>query len=90
MNAMTGPDYTVYPFSTPNQRDYYQLLSIYLDAVFRPLLRDLDFCQEGWRLEHEVCYVIFNDSVLSKTLQKINFQTVLNKILILLGKSGIY
>jgi len=54
MNAMTGPDYTVYPFSTPNQRDYHQLLSIYLDAVFRPLLRDMDFSQEGWRLEHEV------------------------------------
>jgi presequence protease len=54
MNAMTGPDYTVYPFSTPNQRDYNQLLSIYLDAVFKPLLRDMDFSQEGWRLEHEV------------------------------------
>ncbi|XP_065339085.1 presequence protease, mitochondrial [Cloeon dipterum] len=54
MNAMTGPDYTVYPFSTPNQKDYEQLLSVYADAVFRPLLRDLDFCQEGWRLEHEV------------------------------------
>ncbi|KAF4519114.1 hypothetical protein B566_EDAN010536 [Ephemera danica] len=54
MNAMTGPDYTVYPFSTPNERDYKHLLSVYLDAVFRPLLRDLDFSQEGWRLEHEI------------------------------------
>jgi Zn-dependent M16 (insulinase) family peptidase len=54
MNAMTGPDYTVYPFSTPNERDYQHLLSVYLDAVFCPLLRDLDFLQEGWRLEHEV------------------------------------
>ncbi|XP_059470256.1 presequence protease, mitochondrial [Neocloeon triangulifer] len=54
MNAMTGPDFTVYPFSSPNQKDFHQLLSIYLDAVFKPLLRDMDFSQEGWRLEHEV------------------------------------
>lgn len=29
------------------------LMSVYMDAVFKPLLRELDFRQEGWRLEHE-------------------------------------
>jgi Zn-dependent M16 (insulinase) family peptidase len=53
MNAMTGPDYTLYPFSTCNQQDYYNLMSVYLDSAFRPLLRELDFLQEGWRLEPE-------------------------------------
>ena len=53
MNAMTGPDYTLYPFSTPNERDYYNLMSVYLDAVFRPNLNKHDFRQEGWRLEPE-------------------------------------
>ena len=53
MNAMTGPDYTLYPFSTPNERDYYNLMSVYLDAVFRPNLNKNDFRQEGWRLEPE-------------------------------------
>ena len=53
MNAMTGPDYTLYPFSTPNERDYYNLMSVYLDAVFRPNLNRNDFRQEGWRLEPE-------------------------------------
>ena len=53
MNAMTGPDYTLYPFSTPNERDYYNLMSVYLDAVFRPSLKQSDFRQEGWRLEPE-------------------------------------
>ena len=38
MNAMTGPDYTLYPFATQNKQDFYNLLSVYLDAVFNPLL----------------------------------------------------
>lgn len=53
MNAMTGPDYTMYPFSTQNLKDYRNLQSVYLDSVFKPLLKELDFKQEGWRLEHE-------------------------------------
>uniref|UniRef100_A0A8C5XKD5 Presequence protease, mitochondrial n=1 Tax=Microcebus murinus TaxID=30608 RepID=A0A8C5XKD5_MICMU len=53
MNAFTASDYTLYPFSTQNPRDFQNLLSVYLDAVFFPRLRELDFWQEGWRLEHE-------------------------------------
>lgn len=52
MNAMTGPDYTLYPFSSTNEKDYRNLQQIYLDAVFKPHLRYIDFLQEGWRLEH--------------------------------------
>lgn len=51
MNAMTGPDYTLYPFSSTNETDYRNLQKIYLDAVFKPNLKLLDFLQEGWRLE---------------------------------------
>lgn len=53
MNAMTGPDYTMFPFATQNIQDYRNLMSVYLDAVFNPQLRESDFRQEGWRLEHE-------------------------------------
>ena len=53
MNAMTGPDYTLYPFSTCNEQDYKNLMRVYLDSVFFPLLREIDFIQEGWRLEPE-------------------------------------
>ena len=53
MNAMTGSDYTLYPFCTQNPKDFYNLLSVYLDAVFKPKLGRQDFRQEGWRLEHE-------------------------------------
>ncbi|XP_053675504.1 presequence protease, mitochondrial [Anopheles nili] len=52
MNAMTGPDYTLYPFSSTNETDYRNLQAIYMDAAFRPNLKYLDFLQEGWRLEH--------------------------------------
>jgi len=36
-------DWTMYPFSTQNYQDYQNLMSVYLDAVFFPLLRHLDF-----------------------------------------------
>jgi Zn-dependent M16 (insulinase) family peptidase len=51
MNAITGSDYTIYPFATQNRTDFYNMLSVYLDAVFKPLLTEHDFMQEGWRLE---------------------------------------
>ncbi|KAJ1902833.1 Mitochondrial presequence protease, partial [Coemansia sp. S17] len=51
MNAWTAHDYTQYPFSTQNAKDYENLQNVYLDAVFQPSLREVDFRQEGWRLE---------------------------------------
>lgn len=53
MNAWTGPDFTSYPFSSANKKDFYNLLSVYGESVFKPLLRKTDFMQEGWRLELE-------------------------------------
>jgi len=41
----------MYPFTTRNERDFMNLLSVYVDAAFFPLLRRLDFMQEGHRLE---------------------------------------
>ncbi|MBW1777625.1 MAG: insulinase family protein, partial [Deltaproteobacteria bacterium] len=53
MNAFTAPDATLYPFSTQNRKDYYNLMDVYLDAVFYPRLDPLSFQQEGHRLEAE-------------------------------------
>ncbi|OLL24897.1 Mitochondrial presequence protease [Neolecta irregularis DAH-3] len=53
MNAMTASDHTFYPFATTNAVDYANLQDVYLDSVFFPNLKQLDFRQEGWRLEHE-------------------------------------
>ena len=37
LNAMTFPDKTVYPFATPNETDFCNLMDVYLNAVFCPL-----------------------------------------------------
>ncbi len=51
LNALTYPDRTVYPAASCNRVDFFNLLDVYGDAVFHPLLRKETFMQEGWRLE---------------------------------------
>ncbi|MDR0706763.1 MAG: insulinase family protein [Treponema sp.] len=51
LNAWTFPDKTVYPASSVNERDYFNIMGVYADAVFRPLLSEWTFMQEGRRLE---------------------------------------
>ena len=51
MNAFTSSDWTAYPFASQNKKDFNNLLDVYLDATFFPLLDERDFAQEGHRLE---------------------------------------
>jgi Zn-dependent M16 (insulinase) family peptidase len=51
MNAMTSSDWTAYPFASQNDKDFKNLLDVYLDAVFFSRLHELDFAQEGHRIE---------------------------------------
>lgn len=51
MNAFTASDWTMYPFSTQNTKDFYNLMDVYLDAAFFPRIDALSFKQEGHRLE---------------------------------------
>ncbi|ADZ89584.1 peptidase M16 [Marinomonas mediterranea] len=53
MNAFTSSDWTAYPFASKNKKDYFNLLDVYLDAVFFSRLDPMDFAQEGHRLEFE-------------------------------------
>ncbi|RCK57674.1 Mitochondrial presequence protease [Candida viswanathii] len=53
MNAMTGHDYTFYPFATTNAKDFENLMDVYLSSVLEPNLNYTDFLQEGWRLENQ-------------------------------------
>jgi len=53
MNAFTSSDWTAYPFATQNEKDFFNLLDVYLDAVFFSRLHELDFAQEGHRVEFE-------------------------------------
>jgi Zn-dependent M16 (insulinase) family peptidase len=50
LNAWTFPDKTVYPSSSVNRQDYFNLMAVYGDAVFQPLLSEFTFMQEGHRL----------------------------------------
>jgi len=53
MNAFTSSDWTAYPFASQNRKDFYNLMEVYLDAVFFSRLDKLDFAQEGHRVEFE-------------------------------------
>jgi Zn-dependent M16 (insulinase) family peptidase len=66
LNAWTFPDKTVYPASSVNERDYFNLMGVYGDAVFRPLLSEWAFMQEGHRLEYagdklSITGVVYNE-----------------------------
>lgn len=69
LNAMTYPERTIYYFVTTNERDYMNMMQVYLDAVFHPLLLSdrRIFEKEAWHLEPDgnggVNYsgVVFNE-----------------------------
>jgi len=66
LNAITFPDKTVYPASSTNEHDYFNLMSVYGDAVFRPLIPEWTFMQEGHRLEFQdgklaVTGIVYNE-----------------------------
>ncbi len=86
VNAMTFEDKTTYPVASQNLQDFYNLIDVYIDAVFHPLLYERIFEQEGWHyeledLEQPLRYkgVVFNemkgamadpDNVLLKEIKK--------------------
>ena len=55
LNAMTYPDKTVYPVASCNDKDFQNLMHVYMDAVFYPNIYQHDeiFRQEGWSYKLE-------------------------------------
>ncbi len=55
LNAMTYPDKTVYPVASCNDKDFQNLMNVYLDAVFYPNIYNEEkiFRQEGWHYQLE-------------------------------------
>ncbi|NLF01634.1 MAG: peptidase M16 [Anaerolineales bacterium] len=51
LNAMTFADKTAYPVASQNLQDFYNLVDVYLDAVFYPRITPEVFAQEGWHYE---------------------------------------
>ncbi len=85
LNALTYPDRTIYPVASQNVKDLYNLIDVYLDAVFYPRITPWTLMQEGWHYELEdpsqplqFKGVVFNemkgaysspDNVLNRTIQ---------------------
>lgn len=67
LNAMTYPDKTMYPVASCNDKDFQNLMSVYMDAVFHPNIYKNEklFRQEGWHyeLESEDADLIYNGVV---------------------------
>lgn len=55
LNAMTYPDKTIYPIASCNDKDYQNLMHVYMDAVFHPNIykKEEIFKQEGWHYDLE-------------------------------------
>jgi Zn-dependent M16 (insulinase) family peptidase len=51
VNAFTFPDKTCYPVASQNVQDFYNLIDVYMDAVFHPLISEQTLMQEGWHYE---------------------------------------
>jgi len=51
LNAFTYPDKTCYPLASQNLEDFYNLIDVYVDAVFYPLIPPNILDQEGWHYE---------------------------------------
>jgi Zn-dependent M16 (insulinase) family peptidase len=90
LNAMTGSDFTTYPVASMNDKDYFNLMHVYLDAVFNPnLYTDPKILQqEGWHHElaskdDEVVYkgVVYNEmkGSFSNPSRELGYQ--INKVL---------
>jgi len=91
LNAMTYNDRTVYPVASRNKKDFFNLMSVYLDAVFAPRCvtdeGDWVLKQEGWRYDFdekndmEIKGVVYNEmkGVFSDPLSLLDRYT--NKVL---------
>lgn len=83
LNAMTFPDKTVYPFATPNETDFKNLMDVYLNAVFCPLAmvdRSV-FEQEGWHRDEDgtVSGVVYNEMQGALATQDAQLQNALER-----------
>ena len=53
LNALTYRDKTVYPVASQVEKDFFNLVNVYCDAVFHPIISENTFYQEGWHFDLE-------------------------------------
>jgi len=89
LNAMTFADTTIYPVASTNLRDFYNLVDVYLDAVFFPRIDRHTFEQEGWHYELESVEaplifkgVVFNEMKSVYSMPEAVMDAVMNRALL--------
>jgi len=90
INAFTGPDFTMYPVASKNEKDFQNLMGVYLDAVFYPnISKDSRILkQEGWHYEvnkqsGELNYngIVYNEMKGTYSLPQVILWNTINKSL---------
>lgn len=79
LNAITFIDKTLYPIASTNEKDFRNLMEVYLDAVFFPLIYERKgiFLQEGWHKEKDgINGVVYNEMLgaFSEPEEKLDFK----------------
>ncbi len=64
LNAMTYPDKTVYPCSSMVEQDFFNISSVYCDAVFNPLITENHFKQEGHHFDFKIPGDVSSDLII--------------------------
>jgi Zn-dependent M16 (insulinase) family peptidase len=85
LNAMTYPDKTVYPVASCNDKDFQNLMHVYLDAVFYPNIYKTDkiFKQEGWHSPALLFgFILHKDISLAESLFQSGNKTVVIHLLL--------
>ncbi|HEY8365212.1 MAG TPA: insulinase family protein [Haloplasmataceae bacterium] len=88
LNASTYPDKTIYQVSSCNEKDFENLMDVYLDGVFHPLLSKETFLREGWHYElldenSQITYngVVYNEMKGSETsIYKRIYMSAMNRM----------
>ncbi|OQX93766.1 MAG: hypothetical protein B6I23_02850, partial [Rickettsiaceae bacterium 4572_127] len=90
MNAMTSQNIVMYPFSTLYDQNFSDLMDIYLDSVFHPLLKKETFMREGWRYNFDedekliMNGIVYNE--MKEAYANVGQQLYINGIKSLFGK----
>ena len=91
VNAMTFSDKTIYPVASTNAKDFFNLMSVYLDAVFEPnMLEDPQIlAQEGWHYhlekpEDDLIYkgVVYNEMKGANAAPERQLNNIINRNLL--------
>ena len=89
LNAMTGSEKTMFPVASISNKDYFNLMDVYLDAVFNPRIYDDPriLKQEGWRIEAKTTRSKFKYTGVVYNEMKGNYSDPLSLLITMINKN---